>query len=67
MNKSNKLLYCILGSIILTLSNISFFYDSLNYLPVFGMYLSEATYFVSLIGGVLTIWFAILLIKENYK
>lgn len=67
MNKSNKLLYCILGSIILTLSNISFFYDSLNYLPVVGMYLSQATYFVSSIGGVLTIFFAILLIKENYK
>lgn len=67
MNKSNKLLYCILGSIILTLSNISFFYDSLNYLPVIGSYLSQATYFVSSVGGVLTIWFAILLIKENYK
>ena len=67
MNKSNKLLYCILGSINLTLSNISFFYDSLNSLPVIGMYLSQATYFVSSVGGILTIWFAILLIKENYK
>lgn len=65
MNKNIKLLYCILGSIILSLIDIPIFYDSVGYIPIIGFYLSQLLYFISAIGVVLTVYFAILLIKEN--
>ena len=67
MNNNIKLLYCILGSIILTLASTSIPYNALNYIPIIGFWLSQLTYFISAIGAILTLYFAILLIKENWK
>lgn len=67
MNKNSNLLYCILGSIILILFNTSIVYDSLHFLPIIGLFLSQLTYFISSIGVILTLYFTILLIKENWK
>ncbi|WP_099346126.1 hypothetical protein [Clostridium tertium] len=67
MNKNSNLLYCILGSIILVLFNTSIVYDSLRSLPIIGLLLSQLTYFISTIGIILTLYFTILLIKENWK
>ncbi|WP_195989684.1 hypothetical protein [Clostridium sp. D53t1_180928_C8] len=66
MNKNTKLLYCILGSVILALTSIPIFYDAVCYIPIVGFYLSQLLYFISAIGVILTIYFAILLIKENW-
>lgn len=66
MNKNTKLLYCILGSVILALTSIPIFYDAVRYIPIVGFYLSQLLYFISAIGVILTIYFAILLIKENW-
>lgn len=65
MNNNIKLLYCILGSLILTLASAPIPYSALNYLPVIGFWLSQLTNVVSAIGVILTLYFAILLIKEN--
>ncbi|WP_370835358.1 hypothetical protein [Clostridium tertium] len=67
MNKNSNLLYCILGSIILVLFNTSIVYDSLRFLPIIGLFLSQLTYFISAIGVILSLYFTILLIKENWK
>ena len=67
MNKNSNLLYCILGSIILVLFNTSIVYDSLRFLPIIGLFLSQLTYFISAIGVILSLCFTILLIKENWK
>lgn len=67
MNKNSNLLYCILGSIILILFNTSIVYDSLRCLPIIGFFLSQLTYFISSIGIILTLYFTIILIKENWK
>ena len=67
MNKNSNLLYCILGSIILVLFNTSIVYDSLRFLPIIGLFLSQLTYFISAIGVILSFYFTILLIKENWK
>lgn len=65
MNKNVKLLYCILGSIILSLISLPQFYESVHFIPIIGFPLSQLLYFISAIGVILTIYFAIMLIKEN--
>lgn len=65
MNKNIKLLYCILGSVILSLISMPIFYETVHYIPVVGFYLSQFLYFISAIGVILTIYFSIVLIKEN--
>lgn len=65
MSKNTKLLHCILGSIILSLISMPVFYDAVHYIPVVGFYLSQSLYFISAIGVISTIYFAIVLIKEN--
>lgn len=67
MNRNSNLLYCILGSIILVLFNTSIVYDALRNLPVIGFLLSQITYFISAIGVMLTLYFTIILIKENWN
>lgn len=67
MSKNTKLLYCILGSLLLALISISTFYEAVHYIPVVGFYLSQLLYFISAIGVILTIYFAIVLIKENWS
>ena len=67
MNKNVKLLYCILGSIILVLFNNNVIYTSLHYIPIVGFYLSQLTLFISAIGALLTLYFTIILIKENWN
>lgn len=67
MNKNNSLLYCILGSIILVLFNTSIVYESLNFIPIIGFILAQLSYFISAIGVLLTLYFTVLLIKENWK
>ncbi len=67
MSKNTKLLYCILGSVILALTSIPTFYDAVHYIPVVGFYLSQLICFISGIGVILTTYFAILLIKENWS
>lgn len=67
MNKNSNLLYCILGSIILVLFNTNVVYDSLRMLPIVGLFLSQLTYFISSIGVILTLYFTIILIKENWN
>lgn len=67
MNKNTKLLHCILGSVILSLISIPIFYEAVHYIPVVGFYLSQLLYFISAIGVILTIYFSILLIKENWN
>lgn len=67
MNKNIKLLYCILGSVILSLISMNIFYEAVRYIPIIGFYLSQLLYFISGIGVILTIYFAILLIKENWS
>lgn len=67
MNKNSKLLYCILGSIILSLISMPIFYESVHYIPIVGFYLSQLLYLISAIGVILTIYFAIALIKENWN
>ena len=65
MNKNTKLLYCILGSVILSLISMPIFYETVHYIPVVGFYLSQLLYFISAIGVILTIYFSTVLIKEN--
>ena len=65
MNKNTKLLYCILGSIILSLISMPIFYETVHYIPIVGFYLSQLLYFISAIGVILTIYFSTVLIKEN--
>ena len=65
MNKNTKLLYCILGSIILSLISMPIFYERVHYIPIVGFYLSRLLYFISAIGVILTIYFSTVLIKEN--
>ena len=65
MNKNTKLLYCILGSVILSLISMPIFYEAVHYIPIVGFYLSQLLYLISAIGVILTIYFAIVLIKEN--
>ena len=67
MNKNTKLLHCILGSVILSLISMTIFYDAVHYIPIIGFYLSQLLYLVSAIGVILTIYFAIVLIKENWS
>ncbi|MGG7059856.1 hypothetical protein ACQPUZ_16445 [Clostridium tertium] len=67
MSKNIKLLYCILGSVLLALISIPIFYDAVHYIPIVGFYLSQLLYFISAIGVILTIYFAIVLIKENWS
>lgn len=67
MNKNSNLLYCILGSIILVLFNTNVVYNSLRMLPIVGFFLSQLTYFISSIGVILTLYFTIILIKENWN
>lgn len=67
MNKNIKLLYCILGSIILSLISTPIFYQSVRYIPVVGFHLSQLLYFISAIGVILTTYFSIVLIKENWS
>ena len=66
MSKNTKLLYCILGSIILTLTGIPTYYNAVSYIPVVGVYLNYLISLISVIGLILTIYFAIRLIKENW-
>lgn len=66
MNKNTKLLYCILGSVLLSLVSMPIFYESVHYIPIVGFYLSQLLYLISAIGVGLTIYFAIILIKENW-
>ena len=65
MNKNTKLLYCILGSVILSLISMPIFYETVHYIPGVGFYLSQLLYFISAIGVILTIYFSTVLIKEN--
>lgn len=67
MNKNTKLLHCILGSVILSLISMPIFYETVHYIPVVGFYLSQLLYIISSIGVILTIYFSILLIKENWS
>lgn len=67
MNKNIKLLYCILGSIILSLAGTSIPYDALRSLPVIGEWLADIASIISGIGVLLTIVFSIILITENLK
>jgi hypothetical protein len=67
MSKNIKLLYCILGSVILALTSIPIFYAAVHYIPIVGFYLSQLLNFISAIGVILTIYFAIVLIKENWS
>ena len=67
MSKNSNLLCCILGSIILVLFNTSIVYDALHFIPIIGLFLSQLTYFISAIGVILTLYFTIILIKENWK
>ena len=67
MSKNTKLLYCILGSIILTLTSIPTYYNEVSYIPVVGVYLNYLISLISVIGLILTIYFAIRLIKENWN
>ena len=67
MNKNIKLLYCILGTIILTLASTPIPYNALHYIPIIGFWLSQLTYFISAMGVILSLYFAILLIKENWQ
>lgn len=66
MEKNIRLIYCILGSVILALIS-PFGYDTLHVIPVVGFILSQLTYYVSAIGIILTIYFAINLIRENCR
>ena len=65
MSKNTKLLYCILGSIILALTGIPTYYNAVSYIPVVGVYLNYLISLISSIGLILIIYFAIRLIKEN--
>ena len=65
MSKNTKLLYCILGSIILALTGIPAYYNAVNYIPVIGVYLNYLISLISSIGLILIIYFAIRLKKEN--
>ncbi|MDU2674081.1 MAG: hypothetical protein E7C49_19010 [Clostridium sp.] len=67
MNKNSNLLYCILGSVILVLFNTSIVYDALRFLPIVGLFLSQLTYLISAIGVILTLYFTVILIKENWN
>ena len=67
MSKNTKLLYCILGSIILSLTSIPTYYNAVSYIPVVGVYLNYLISLISVIGLILTIYFAIRLIKENWN
>lgn len=67
MSKNIKLLYCILGSVILSLISTPIFYQAVHYIPIVGFYLSQLLYFISAIGVILTIYFSIVLIKENWS
>lgn len=67
MDKSIRLIYCIIGSIILSFISLPNFYDAIISIPIIGYYLAQLTYYVSSIGIALTIYFSFLLIKENYK
>ena len=67
MNKNTKLLYCILGSVILSLISMPIFYEAVHYILIVGFYLSQSLYFISAIGVILTIYFCIVLIKENWS
>ena len=62
MNKNTKLLYCILGSAILSLISMPIFYESVYYIPI-----GQLLNFISAIGVILTIYFSIVLIKENWS
>nr|WP_307990540.1 hypothetical protein [uncultured Niameybacter sp.] len=66
MKKNIRLLYCILGSIIFSLTN-ELAYDSFHSIPFIGFMLSQSTYYISTIGCLSTIYFSIKLIKENYR
>ena len=65
MNNKN-LLHCILGSVILALFNTNIFRDTLYAFPIIGFLLSPISYLISIIGILLTLYFSILLIKENW-
>ncbi len=67
MKRSIRLLYCILGSIILSLASTPISYEALSVFPIIGFVLSQLTYLISSIGIILTIYFAVMLIKENWK
>ena len=67
MNKNTKLLYCILGSVILSLISMPKFYEAVHYIPIVGFYLSQSLNFISAIGVILTIYFCIVLIKEYWS
>jgi len=66
-NMNNNLLYCILGSIILVLFNTEIVYTAFINIPIIGFQLAQLTYLISGAGVILTLYFAITLIKENWN
>ena len=74
MDKNNKLLYCIVGSVVLSLLNSSMFeYARIGLFPggygthVLGILLFKLADIISLIGFLLLILFSIMLIINNIK
>ena len=63
---NKNLLYCILGSVILIFFNTRIIHDALHFFPIIGLLLSRVAYLISIIGILLTLYFSILLIKENW-
>jgi len=63
MKKNIRLLYCILGSIILSATSIN--YGVIRQIRWIGLELAQLTYYISAIGVLLTIIFSIMLILEN--
>lgn len=66
MQKSSELYNCLLGSLLLGVLNNPTFYNTLHNFPIIGFYLSQTLYIISTLGIALTIFFSILLIKNNF-
>ncbi|MBN1056950.1 hypothetical protein DVW05_16635 [Clostridium botulinum] len=67
MNKSRKLLNCILGSILLILLNCPISFNAVSRIRYIGYILGDILNLISFLGVILTIIFSIMLIKENCK
>ena len=63
MKKNIGLLYCILGSVILSTTSLN--YGVIRQIRWIGLELAQLTYYISAIGVLLTIIFSIMLILQN--
>ena len=65
MNKNNRLIYCILGSILLVLLTCPLVHNLVYSIRRIGPKLSETTDYIALVGIILTVIFSIMLIILN--